>query len=648
MAFQLTVELSTTVIKLRPGESSTFDVAIRNTGDVVEHFEVRFLGLPGDAIAELPSQPTKLRPRDSGGVSVTVALPPASSVHAGAYRVGVKVQSTVHAAVSRTAELTLAVLPVAGIAVTAHPEVIEGRRGGSFTVTARNSGNSPAPLTFAARDETGTAEISVLPESLTIPANNSASATVTVRAPGKLTGSDRQSRITVVATDARAPHNQAQAVARMVLKPLIPVAASRALGIVLVAAVAVGSILAGIYLSRGPTPAPAPNGAPTSIATSSEGDRPPAAPLLRLDPAAPVAGKPVTFLATLDDDVQELAWELISANGISIDTSSEKTFSYTFEPGNYQVKLVVSAPGGKATTRQPFVVTPEPPPVEQVTQRVTLLPNQALITEMTCPAGRAAVAGGVVDETGSSTEPFLRSSRPVGEPGQWRFSARSTSERTVRYVLVCIEPIPGLTRHTVRSDQPRAGVRTLRATCPVGTVVVGGGVAPLLPNAASLGHVRESVPSRDPTGAWTSWVATVDIDDALNTEVTVVCAPSPAGYEVVDVPNPLVVGSGEASGVAVCPGKVALGGGAGLASSVATPTASPLPTSASPLPTLAPPTPGPAITDQSRTDASLNILTSAPNLGMPGQMEHGWTAVVNYTTGSASQVHIVAICVELT
>ena len=114
------------------------------------------------------------------------------------------------------------------------------------------------------------------------------------------------------------------------------------------------------------------------------------------------------------------------------------------------------------------------------------------------------------------------------------------------------------------------------------------------------------------------------------------------------MPDGVLVGVGRLAGLVVRAVRGALGGGAGLASSVATPTASPLPTSASPLPTLAPPTPGPAITDQSRTDASLNILTSAPNLGMPGQMEHGWTAVVNYTTGSASQVHIVAICVELT
>ena len=159
MAFQLAVEAKPTSLSIRPGGTVTFGVTIHNISSIVQHYTVRLLGLPAEGMAVIPTEPTKLRPREAGDVQITLALPETSAVRAGTYRVGVQVVSVVDAAVARTTELSLAVQPVAGIELSVYPEVVEGAGDGSFTITARNTGNSPAALSMDVRDEQGIARI---------------------------------------------------------------------------------------------------------------------------------------------------------------------------------------------------------------------------------------------------------------------------------------------------------------------------------------------------------------------------------------------------------------------------------------------------------------------------------------------------------
>lgn len=75
MAFELAIELGTSVLSLKPGSSATLDAGITNTGTLVQHYQVELLGLPGPGMTGRPNEPLKLLPKESGRVPVTVTLP---------------------------------------------------------------------------------------------------------------------------------------------------------------------------------------------------------------------------------------------------------------------------------------------------------------------------------------------------------------------------------------------------------------------------------------------------------------------------------------------------------------------------------------------------------------------------------------------
>ena len=624
MAFQLTVEVNPTSLSIKPGGSAALGVTIHNISSVVQHYTVQLLGLPAEGMVTIPAEPTKLRPREAGDVQVTLNLPETSAVRAGTYRVGVRVVSAVDPTVARTTEVSLAVLPVAGIDLSVYPELVEGGGDATFTITARNTGNSPSGLSLDVRDEQGRARIDVVPPALDIPPLSTSTAAAHIQMPRKLLGAPQQVQLKVGATDNRNPERKIESSARLVVNPRIPVGVARALGVLLVVGVTAGSIIVGGMLAR-PAPTPPPV-IPTSVVTSGEGDKPPAAAKIRLDPAAPQAGVKVTFTATTTDQVQDYAWDVSNADGISVTSSTQPSFAFAFDVGTYRVKVTISAPGGKSSTEQPFTVTPQPPPVQLVSNPIELAPGMRVNHPVSCPEGTIAVGGGLVDDTGTATDPLLRASyQTTDDKTKWTVSARSTNPRQARYVAVCIkEPAQGIPI-LKREPAATAGQRVLTATCPAGTVLLGGGGSTGLSKDVDTGWVRESVPSKDGGGNWTSWTAVIETEVPTKAAAFVYCSAAPPGYQVIDQAQAIGVGSGTVQVIARCPaGTLSLGGGAGLEG-----TAFGVP------PVVGPPA------------YAVDLLTTAPNTAMAGQIDQGWLSVLSYSSVTGAQTHTVVICAAL-
>ena len=134
----MTLPLRVTVAPERadaaPGGNLTFDVTVRNASDIVEHYGVELLGLPDGATVRTEPDVAKLRPAESGTVTVRVTLPVQPPAPAGTYVLGALVRSTHRQDVSRCVEVPVELASVEAITVRPSPEVATGGRAGRYTV----------------------------------------------------------------------------------------------------------------------------------------------------------------------------------------------------------------------------------------------------------------------------------------------------------------------------------------------------------------------------------------------------------------------------------------------------------------------------------------------------------------------------------
>ncbi len=631
MAFELAIELGTSVLRLKPGTSATLDVGITNTGTLVQHYQVELLGLPGAGMVGPPNEPLKLLPKESGRVPVTVSLPADSPVPAGQYRIGVLVRSPFAANVSRTAELVLDVGSVAGFTLTAYPEVVEGRGSGDFTLTARNTGNTPAQLSFDIRDEQGVARVRLQPQLLGVPPLGEAAAAVNVRLPGRLTGAEKQAQVKITATDVRDPAHPVTTSVRMVIRPLLSQALVNVLvGLLTVAAAAVAILIVGPIIMPAPTPAspvpttPAP--LPTVVETTSEGEDPPEAPEISVDPAEPVVGQKVNFSTTPVDGVT-YSWDLINPDGLSLLASPAPGPAFSFpltQEGQHLVKLTITRVdgSGSATTEHPFTVGPKPPSVVRQESARSLKADKTDVFDLACPSGMVPLIGGVSDDSDLAGTPYLRASRAEGT-GKWRLSGRSQLDRNVTYLTTCIQPLPGLKPVSFREPAAMAGRRMLTVTCPSGTVLLGGGVSGGT-NQSQRAQVNELGPATTDNGqTWRSWVSVIETDEPTRATVYAVCAAEPPGYQVVAQDSFIAAGNQVVDQTAACPSGDLLGGGVALKSTATAP-----------------------MNGYPSTGSYLWLRTSRPT-GQLGAAGQAWSARADTYSDFGEDVVTVAICATL-
>ena len=277
MAFGLTITVTPARVQLKPGGTTQVSVTITNVSDIVEHYQVALVGLPSHDYWTSEPALTKLRPKESGTVTLAITLPDQGGILGGRYVLGVFVTSPYQPDVARSADLVLHVSATSGISLTATPLTATDQRTASYTLLLTNNGNTDAPLHLTATDENGRATVHVTPTSVHIPPGTATAAHVTVQAPTTLTGPERRSTIAVTAhtTTAHtagppaAGETRGEVKLTLIQPPLIPPTLFRILGMMLAVTVMAAAILTGSVLGRRSSAAPGNSTANATAAVSS-------------------------------------------------------------------------------------------------------------------------------------------------------------------------------------------------------------------------------------------------------------------------------------------------------------------------------------------------------------------------------------------
>jgi hypothetical protein len=291
----MTLPLRVTVAPERadaaPGDALTFDVTVKNASDIVEHYGVELLGLPDGATVRTEPDVAKLRPSETGSLTVRVQLPVQPPAPAGTYTVGALVRSKYRHDVSRCVEVPVELASVQDITVKPSPEVVNGGRAGRYTVEVANGGNSPVRLYLAATDPERRVTATFEPPSVDLPPGTSAQSLLTVQAPLPWNREMRR-QLSITATPDLPGAGAGAGTATFVQAPrfaskFAKIAGIAAAVIVLAAAVAVPALLARAGDDeKDPAAPPAAASAPAAAPGASAAPPPPAASSA---PAAPPA-----------------------------------------------------------------------------------------------------------------------------------------------------------------------------------------------------------------------------------------------------------------------------------------------------------------------------------------------------------------------
>ena len=273
-------------LTVRPGEPASVEVVIQNTSKAVEHYNTSVVGLPGDKVYECDPSTVKLRPGESGTVSVTFSVPEHPAPDAGLYTLGVLVQAPYQRRVSRCEELKLDVQPAPGISVEAQPELATGGGTGSYGLRLGNDGNTGLDITLTGTDPEGRVKFFFRPRSVRVAPNASAPAQLTVQAAAPWTGQELRRTLTVRASAGT--DLAAEKTITFVQRPRIPGGPLRFVGIALAVGVLATAILVGALMRN----AQPKNGTGPNASMTQTG--PAAGPPLTQVPgsSAPPAGGP--------------------------------------------------------------------------------------------------------------------------------------------------------------------------------------------------------------------------------------------------------------------------------------------------------------------------------------------------------------------
>ncbi|MCW6006176.1 hypothetical protein K1W54_16535 [Micromonospora sp. CPCC 205371] len=305
MAVPLRVTVSIERIDAAPGDSFNFDVTVRNTSDIVEHYVVELLGLPAGATSRAEPDVAKLRPGESATAAVQLSIPVQAPAAAGLYTLGVLVRSKYREEVSRCEELPLALAAVDDVTVRVEPEVATGGRSARYTVQVTNGGNFGARVALGMSDPEQRVSATFDPPVLDLPQGATAHSFLSVRAPVPW-NKEKQRVLTVEAAGSGV---RGKGTATFVQLPRFASKLVRTAGMLGAVLVVAGAVLAAALIARAgnddeqqqagnnqtppavtsgaPAPAtsapPSPSESPSAAPTSAPAESPTAAP-----PADPI------------------------------------------------------------------------------------------------------------------------------------------------------------------------------------------------------------------------------------------------------------------------------------------------------------------------------------------------------------------------
>ncbi len=171
--------LSAPALFVEPGTEVAVEVAVRNTGDVVDSFSVEVLGDPAvHAVAEPAVLP--LFPGADGTVVVRFAPPRAPGTVAGSFPYAVRVTSQEDPDGSVVEEGTLEIGRFSDLAAELAPRTSTGSRRSRHELAVDNRGNGPVAARLLVSDPDGLLRFEAAPLILSLPAGTAAFAQVRV------------------------------------------------------------------------------------------------------------------------------------------------------------------------------------------------------------------------------------------------------------------------------------------------------------------------------------------------------------------------------------------------------------------------------------------------------------------------------------
>ena len=186
----------------------------------------------------------------------------------------------------------------------------------------------------------------------------------------------------------------------------------------------------------------------------------------------------------------------------------------------------------------------------------------------TCSPGSVVLGGGadVVDGSANFGTELQESAPGTSSWGSlWlvAVSNHSSSSHDIDINAICGTAPSGYTvaEHTV--SLPAGGFVRQAATCPAGTVVLGGGAAVVGAGSANFGtELQESAPGTNSSGS--IWLVAVSnhSSTSYNLRIFAVCATAPSGYTVAEHTVSLPAGGFVRQDVTCPAGTVVLSGGA--------------------------------------------------------------------------------------
>jgi serine/threonine protein kinase/predicted component of type VI protein secretion system len=136
-------------VRVAPGSSTTVAVEVINRSDVVDHFRVEAIGLPGRWVTQ-PTDPLYLLPHTRDTTSITFHPPLESNSAAGAHAYEVRVSARAQNMSSSASQGSLTIEPFYGFVTDLQPERL--RNSGRAELSITNTGNSHEAFSIVARD----------------------------------------------------------------------------------------------------------------------------------------------------------------------------------------------------------------------------------------------------------------------------------------------------------------------------------------------------------------------------------------------------------------------------------------------------------------------------------------------------------------
>lgn len=162
-----TATLDTPNMRLDPGGQVTIPVTIRNTGDIVEGYEITVVGPPA-AWATVEPATVSLYPGASTTATVSFHPPRAASVPAGELQYGVVVTPTEHPEEAVVPEGVIEVLPFLETTAELMPHTSQGSRYGRHQVAVDNRGNVPVTVVLMGFDDGNMLDFRINPPSISV------------------------------------------------------------------------------------------------------------------------------------------------------------------------------------------------------------------------------------------------------------------------------------------------------------------------------------------------------------------------------------------------------------------------------------------------------------------------------------------------